>query len=110
MTFGAFIESFWILIQDLTPSNTQTPPWKYSRTTMTMAHKKITRHVGNASDELDQSVLSRGQLVQMVIDLRRCLDEHRAKADRERELVAIHYNTTECKEGVVLQVNHQMLT
>jgi len=49
-----------------------------------MVHKNTTHHDVNASDEFDPSVLSYGQLVQMVVDLRRHLDEHRVKADRER--------------------------
>jgi len=46
----------------------------------------------------------------MAIDLRRRLDEHRAKADRERELVAIHRDTIEREREAITQVNHQLLT
>jgi len=35
-----------------------------------MKHMSDTRHDVDVSDEFDPSVLSRGQLVQMVIDLR----------------------------------------
>ena len=41
----------------------------------------------------------------MVNDLRRRLDKHRTKADRERELVAIHRDTAKRERGVVTQVN-----
>jgi len=34
----------------------------------------------------------------------------RAKADRERELVAIHCNMAERERKAVTQVNHQLLT
>ena len=33
----------------------------------------------------------------MIIDLCRRLDEHRAKADRERELAAIYHDSAECE-------------
>jgi len=62
-----------------------------------MAYKNATRHDTNTHGETDPLVLSRGQLVQMVIDLRRRLGEQRAKADRERVLVAIHCDTIECE-------------
>ena len=74
-----------------------------------MTRKNNTRHDVNASDEFDPSALSRGQLVQMVIDLRWRLDEHRVKADRERELVAIYRDTTEREREAVTHVNHQLL-
>ena len=61
---------------------------------MIMAHKNTSRHDANASDEFDPTDLSQGQLVQMVIDLQWRLDEHRAKVNRERELVAIHRDTS----------------
>ena len=59
-----------------------------------MAHKNVVRHDGNASDELELSILSRGYLVQMIADLRRRLGEQRAQTDHERELVAIHCDAT----------------
>ena len=37
----------------------------------------------------------------MVVNLRRRLDEHRAKADRERELFTIHRDTAEREREVV---------
>jgi len=46
----------------------------------------------------------------MVIDLRRRLDEHRAKAEGKRELVPIHRDTAKHKHEAVKQVNHQLLT
>ena len=46
----------------------------------------------------------------MIVDLRRRLDEHRAKADRERELVAIHRDTAEPEREAVTQVNDKLLT
>ena len=46
----------------------------------------------------------------MVIDLRRRLDEHRAKADCEQELVVIHRNIAEREREAVMQVNHQLLS
>jgi len=73
-----------------------------------MTHKNATRHYANAYDKsIHRS--SRGQLVQMVIDLRHQLGEQRAKADREIELVVIHRNTAERERAVVTQVNHQLL-
>ena len=45
----------------------------------------MTRHDANAPSEIDASVLSWGQLVQMVIDLWWWFGEQRAKADRERD-------------------------
>jgi len=75
-----------------------------------MAHRSATRHNINAPLELDPSALSRGQLVQMVIDLRCRLDEHRTKADRERELVTIHCNIVKRERETVTEVNHQLPT
>ena len=46
----------------------------------------------------------------MVIDLRRWLDEHREKVDREQELVVIHRDTVELKRETVMHANHQLLT
>jgi len=74
-----------------------------------MAHRSATPHDVMASDEFDPLVVSRRQLVLMVIGLRRRLDEHWVKANRERELIAIHCDTTE-HEREVIQVNHQLLT
>ena len=45
----------------------------------------------------------------MVINLQLQLDEHRAKADREREPVAIHCDTVERELEAKTQVNHQLL-
>ena len=67
-----------------------------------MAHKNTSRHYANASYEFDPMALSRGQIVQMVIDLRWQLDEHRAKTDRERELIAIHHDTLEREREMVI--------
>jgi len=50
-------------------SNTLTLPRKYPRITI-MTHKITSRHDAYASDEFDLMALSRGHLVQMVIDLR----------------------------------------
>ena len=75
-----------------------------------MAYRSATGYDINTSDELDLSALPRGQVIQMVIDLRRRLDEHQAKADRQRELVAIHHDTAERAREAVTQVNHQLLT
>ena len=75
-----------------------------------MAHKNATRHDVNASDEFDPSVLSCGQLVQMVIYLQQRLGEHWAKAKHELELVAIHRDAAEREREAVMQVNHQLLT
>ena len=55
-----------------------------------MVHKNAARHDANASDKLEPLALSRGQLVQVVIDLRRGLGEQWAWADREWDLIAIH--------------------
>ena len=60
-----------------------------------MAQKNAVRHDANDSDEFEPSILSRGQLVQMVIDPRRWLGEQRVQADRERELITIHPDTAE---------------
>jgi len=46
----------------------------------------------------------------MVSDMRRRSDEHQAKVDRERELVAIHRDTAERERQAVTLVNHQLLT
>ena len=72
-----------------------------------MAHKNATHY--NTPGEIDPSVLSRGQLIQMVIDLRWRLGEQRARVDRKRELVAIHRDTVEREREAVMQVNHQLL-
>ena len=74
-----------------------------------MAQKNTSRHDANAFDEFDPTALSRGQL-DLVIALRWWLDEHRAKANRERELVAIHRNTVERDRQAAMQVNDQLLT
>jgi len=71
-----------------------------------MAHKSATRHDINTLDEFDLSALSGRQLVQMVIDLRRWLDEHRAKAERKRKLVTIHCDIAEREREAVTHVNH----
>ena len=68
-----------------------------------------TRHDVNASKEFNPSILSHGQLVQMVINLRRLLNEHRAKINRKRELIAIHHDTIEREREAVTEVNHQLL-
>ena len=67
-----------------------------------MAHRSATRHDVNASNEFDPSALSCWKLVEMVIDLRLRLDEHQAKAGREREQVAIHRDTAEHKRKAVI--------
>ena len=73
-----------------------------------MAHKNTTCH-DIASDGFDPSILSPGQLIQMVVDLRRRLDEQLAKVDCEWELVVIHHYT-EREWETVTQVNNQLLT
>jgi len=82
---------------------------KYPRTTI-MAHKNVTHHDTNAPDEIDPSVLSRGQVIQLVIDLRWQFGEQWAKTDHERELIAIHCDTTEHEREAITHVNHQFLT
>ena len=72
---------------------------------MIMLHKNATRHDANAPDEIDGGPLPQ-ELIQMVIDLRCRLGEQRAKADRKRELVAIHRNTAKCERKAVTQLNH----
>jgi len=44
----------------------------------------------------------------VVIDLQRRLDEHKAKVNRERELVAILCDKAERERKAVTQVNHQL--
>ena len=46
----------------------------------------------------------------MVIDLGHRLDEHRAKANRERDLVVVHRDTAVREREAVIQINHQLLT
>jgi len=75
-----------------------------------MAQKSTPRHKVRASDEFNPTALSRGQLVQLVIDLWKWLDNHRAKVDCERELVTIHHDTVEREREAVTQVNYQLLT
>ena len=53
---------------------------------------------------------SRGLLVQMVADSRRRMGEQRTQADCERELIAIHRDTTKREQDALTQVNHQLLT
>ena len=77
---------------------------------MIIAYRSSSRHDVNAFNEFDPAALSRGQLVHVLIDLPRWLDEHRAKADRERELVAIHCDMAERERAAITQVNHQLLT
>jgi len=75
-----------------------------------MVPKSTIHHEVNASDELELSTLSIGQLIQRVADLRWLLSEQRAQADRERELVAIHRNTAKREREAVMQINRQLLT
>ena len=65
-----------------------------------MGCKNATHHDAHTSDEIDPSVLSRRQLVQMGIYLSRRLGKQRAKADHEKELVAIHHDTEEREREV----------
>ena len=74
-----------------------------------MACRSAIRHDVKVPDEPEPSALSHGQLVHMVIDLQWQLGEHRAKTNRERELVAIHRDTAERERETVTQVNHQLL-
>jgi len=74
-----------------------------------MAHKNTTCQDVNTPDEFDPSVLSRGQLVLMVIDLRQWLNEHRAKADREPRTSRYPSHSTEREQKASTQVNHQLL-
>ena len=73
-----------------------------------MAHRIATRHDVNGPNELDPSVLS---CITHLVGNRpmRRLDEHRTKADRERELIVIHRDIAERKREVVTHVNHQLL-
>ena len=75
-----------------------------------MTHKNAICHDASASDKLELSILSRGQLIQMVVDLRQRLGKQRAHADCERELVAIHHDIAEREREAIIQVNHQLLT
>ena len=60
---------------------------------MITVHKNVIRHDAYAPDEIDPSVLPRRQLVQIVIICDDGLGEQWAKADREREMIAIHRDT-----------------
>jgi len=72
------------------------------------SHGTQERH--HVSGEFELSALSRGQLVQMVANLQRRLDEQRPQVEQERELIAIYRDTTEREQEAVTQVNHQLLT